>query len=324
VIVALALALGALQVKAPEGAGTLWLAGSEATLPASQRPALLLVAAPPESPAPLDARAWGGGADSAVLDVRPEPGPDAAALARVREARRLLLGPGELAQWRAALWDGSRPRPLALALREAWSSGAEIAARGAGALVLGSAHLELDSEAVQRNPRRTEADVVRPGLGLIAEQLLDGAARTGDLRALGLRMLDSGTRRALWIPAGGGLRCEPATGRWTGFGAQPVLAFDGRAARRTGARVEGVLVEWLDQGHSGGARDPLRAQQGELPPRAPAERVPDVWAYALWASAPAPGGERAWTAGAVAVRLHGLPALEDAAAAARHTLELER
>jgi hypothetical protein len=323
-LAALALAAGALQQKAPQGAGTLWLAGAETTPPTSERPALLLVAAAPDSPAPLDARAWGGGADTALLDVQPGNEPDAATLGRVRAARRLLLGPGDPAEWRAALWDAGRPRPLALALREAWSSGAEVAARGAGALLLGGAHLDSDAEARRRNPRQAEAAALRPGLGWLDVQVLDGAARGSDLGHLGRRMLDPGLQRALWIPAGGGVRCEPATGRWTGFGAEPALAFDGRAARRTGARVDGVLVEWLERGRSGGARDPLRAQQLELPVRAPVREVPDVWDFALWARAPESDGERAWAAGAVGVRLQGLPALADAAAAARLTLERAR
>lgn len=323
-IEALLLALSTLQGKAPQGAGTLWLAGSEATVPASERPALLLLAAAPESPAPLDARPWGGAADTQVLDVRSEGDPDAAALRRVREARRLLLGPGDSAQWRAALWDGSRPRPLAQALREAWSSGADVAARGAGALALGGAQLHVDAGAQPRNPRRTEPEEIRTALGLLAGQLLDGEARTGDLRALGLRLVDPGLQRALWIPARGGLHCEPATGRWTGFGAQAALVFDARAARRTGARVEGMLVEWLGEGQASGARDPLRMPSDEPAAHVPAEQVSDAWAWGAWARPPVPGAERAWTGGGVGVRLVGLPTRAGAGPAARLVLELQR
>ncbi|HVS18573.1 MAG TPA: hypothetical protein VMT18_08230, partial [Planctomycetota bacterium] len=155
---ALVLALTA-QAKAPQGAGTVWLAGWGAP-PASERPALLLVAAPPESPAPLHAAAWGGGADSEIVDVRADLGPpDVAVLERVRHAQRLLLGPGDLTQWRAALWEGPRPSALARALREAWGHGAEVAARGAGALLLGDTYLDVAEDTPPRNPRAPNTTV---------------------------------------------------------------------------------------------------------------------------------------------------------------------
>ena len=313
----LALAL-ALQGKAPEGAGTVWLAGPDCAPPTSERAALLLVAAPASSPAPLDARAWGGAAASEVLDVRAELGPpDVAVLEAVRAARRVLLGPGDLTQWRAALWDGPRPSALAQALREAWSSGAEVVARGSGALVLGTEFLDDDPRALERNPRARAATVARPGLGLCPGATLDGAARGVDPGPLVLRLVARELQVGLWLPAEGGVRWEPDAGRWVGFGDVPALAFDARAARFDAGRAQRVLLEWIANGRLGLARDPARLEEPRMPPRMDVVVRARLWDPDLWSEPLDAGAAALWrTPTERHVRLLGLSAPDGLAPAA--------
>lgn len=321
---ALLLALAfAPQGKAPEGAGTVWLAGPEVTPPASERVAMLLVAAPADSPAPLDARDWGGSAASEVLDVRAELGPpQPEALERVRRARRLLLGPGDLAQWRAALWDGPRPSALARALREAWADGAEVAARGAGALVLGAEHLDEDPRALERNPRALTATVARPGLGLCPTATLDGAARGVDPGPLALRLAARELQVGLWLPAAGGVRWEPSPGRWVGFGSVPSLAFDARAARFDAGHAQRVLLEWIAPERVGLARDATRIGEVDALPQIDLVVRARLWDPELWREPIADRAQAWWrTPTGRCVRLVGLPAPEELAPGA--WLELE-
>lgn len=308
---ALVLAL-ALQGKAPQNAGTVWLAGAGTTPPASQRSALLLVAAPADSPAPLDARLWGGAADSGILDVRAEFAPlPPAALERVRRARRVLLGPGDLDQWRAVLWHQTRPSALARALHEAWTDGAEIAARGAGALLLGETHLEVDAD-----ERARGATVVRPGLALCQGVTLDGSARGVQLRSLAESVLAREVRVALWLPERGGLRWEPRTARWVGFGEEAGLAFDARAARHAAERVERVLVEWIDAGSTGLARDPLRLGPAGAAGQVDARAAVDPWDPDRWRVAPQAASTRLGAGERGQVQLVRLPQEQGLAAAA--------
>lgn len=317
-------ALAAPQGEAIERAGPVWLAGDSADLPSSELPALLLVAAAPRTPEPLDARRFGGGAHSAVLDVRGELGPLVREqLERVRGARRLLLGPGTLADWRAALWQENKPSALQAALREAWLTGAAVVARGACAGLLGQGYLDLDVQAAERNARAGDVPVVRQGLGLVRFATLETQARGGGFAPLGRRLLSTGVGVTLWIPAGGLVRVEPGRGLLTGSGEAPVLVFDGRGSKRTGLRVAGVAVTWIGAGSSWSADDARRTHDRPSVGTVEAEPVADPWSVERWlAAAPAPGGRRAWSAGGMSVRLLGLELEEPGSP--RAVLELER
>jgi hypothetical protein len=314
--IALALVL-ALQGRPPQGAGTVWLAGAGTTPPASERAAVLLVAAPPDSPAPLQASSWGGASDSEVIDVQAGLGPpDVAVLERVRRARRLLLGPGDLAQWRAALWVGPRQSALARCLREAWADGAEVTARGAGALLLGEAWLDVEVDANGRT-----STVARPGLGLCAGVTLDGRARDFDLRPVGERLLARDVEVALWLGGESGVRFEPDGGRWVGFGPSPTLAFDARGARHDSRRVVHVLVEWIEAEREGLTGDPRRlSREPEGGPVESRQRI-ELWSSRHWLVAPGAGRIREGSGDGGRMRLVGLPERVGLAQAA--WLELE-
>jgi hypothetical protein len=257
---------------APQGEapGPLLLLGERAELegplaaPAAGQASVLLVAAAALSPTPIDARDWGGDETTWVVSLAPE-GTRAAeteTLARLRAAHRIALGPGTTREWSAALGLEQRSSALAIALREAWRSGATLIGRGESASILTAGFPVSDLQEgsrIERNPRKAGRTQVAPGLAFLPWAALETEERArGRLEGLVDVVALRGVDVALYLPVEGALRVDVRAGKVHGLGRGGALLLDGRRARRNVRSFDGAELSLLGAGMVWSEREGLR------------------------------------------------------------------
>jgi hypothetical protein len=236
---------------------------------------VLLVAEAAPTPAPIDARPWGGDHGTEIVQLPPadDDDPDRAVLARIRGARLIALGPGTTRAWLDALLARERASVALGAVHEAWSRGATLVGRGDSAALLCAAFVvsgpdELGWKA--HNPRDPEVARAGQGLGYQPWALVDTGGRAGGridrlLRAVVEEKLET----AGYLPESSALVADLERAQLRVHGKGTVIWLDARRARRLRGGIVDARLSLLPPGSVWSAAD----RRVELEPRkTPAEQ----------------------------------------------------
>ncbi len=222
------------ELAAAAGAGVLLLVGTEG------------------SPPPIDARAFGGGAQTRLLRLGPGFDLSSADLAALRRAPAVAFGPGRLVDWFAALRPQGKTGATLAAVHEAWRQGAVLLGRGDCAALLSSAFVVADPRELgweERNPRARERPQAARGLGFQPWCLVDSAQRaSGRLERL-MRVLSRGDLDfGLYLGARSAVVADLRNGCLGVRGTEAVILIDASRARRDRSGLLGARWSFLSPG----------------------------------------------------------------------------
>ncbi len=306
----LLLALASAGPRAAAQAGPVVLLGEQAELASVPELAgagevgMLLLAGSGGSPPPIDARAYGGGASTRLLDLGPQSQPGREDLAALQRAPAIAFGPGSLPDWLAALRPSGKTGAALASVREAWSQGALVLGRGDGAALLSGAFV-VDGPAElhwsDRNPRARDRPLCATGLGFQPWFLLDTAERSsGRIERLLEALLGGDLDLALYLGARSAVVADTGRGRLIVRGTEPVILIDVSRARRDRRGFRGARWSFLGAGASWDVRRrTLESARAQGPPadgitELRREGALDAQALVEWVLAPSAHSVRRW------------------------------